>query len=102
MSCNSIFANESLWPYKLPTHFNKVHGELGTEEEMKRHPARFDHRETLRICKTQKKTILKASCQVVYLIAREKAPYTSGEKLDQTCCTENVASGSRRSSSEET
>ena len=83
MSCNSVLANERLRPFKLLTHFNNVHGRVGTEEEMKRKRARFDQKRTLLdfgFVKHQK-PILEASYEVIYLIAREKAPYTSGEKL---------------------
>ena len=65
--------------------------------------ARFDHKETLRDFGFVKHEtpILKVSYEDVYLIARENFR-TSIEKADQTCCTENVASGFRRRSSEET
>ena len=83
INCNSILANESLRPFKLKTHFNNIHGGKGTEEEMKVKRARFDQKGSLTGFGFVKheKPVLEASYEVAYLIAREKASFSSGEKL---------------------
>lgn len=82
-TCGVVLSNESLRESKLRQHWNTVHGGIGDENEMKQKRARFDQKGTLVAFNfvPHKSPILRASYEVSYLIAKEKAAFTSGEKL---------------------
>ncbi|KAF2348764.1 hypothetical protein FHG87_020478 [Trinorchestia longiramus] len=86
MCCVSL-SNSSLAPAKLREHFLKLHCDgkymNTTLAEFKVKKARFDERATLPILGFVpiKKSILTASYEVAYLIAKQGKPHTIGETL---------------------
>ncbi|XP_028966643.1 protein ZBED8-like [Galendromus occidentalis] len=86
--CSTVFANTSLKPSKLETHFLKHGGEKseGNDlESLRIKRARFDSRGTLPSMKRQScmvdKPILTAPYQAARMIAKQKKAHTIGENL---------------------
>ncbi|XP_051957444.1 protein ZBED8-like [Xyrauchen texanus] len=85
--CNAKLSNSSLAPAKLREHFLKLHGDgkykNTTLAEFKVKRARFDEKATLPVLGFVpiNKSILTASYEVAYLIAKQGKPHTIGETL---------------------
>ena len=87
MLCNVKLSNFSLAPAKLREHFTKVPGtgkyKDTTLTQFKQKRARFDANATIIFYGfvLLDKPILTASCEVAYLIAKQKKPHIIGETL---------------------
>ena len=85
--CNAVFSNANMKPSKLQEHFSNKHGGSGVEshdfESLKTKRARFQSRGTLPRLGfvSVDKSLLLASYQVAYKVAKSKKPHTIAEEL---------------------
>ena len=83
MECGSILCNASLKPLKLNNHFQSVHDEKGTEIDINKKRAWFDHKATISVLEftPPEKPIMEAWYEVSYIIDKTRALLNNGETL---------------------